>query len=166
MAKTQEQRIKDLRKQIDDKTEAALAECLKDLDYRIQCSIDKRIGDIVAQSMGFSNRWHEWEIDHCNGRATAIANAIGERAEMYLAEKMPNYLDEVIGKKVLPKGWKTAIRKEFDERLGWLLRDMVKNHADGIMQSTAEKLLEEALKAPPENSPKPKPEDEYEEVPA
>lgn len=161
-----EERIADLRRQIDEKTEASLQEALKDLDSRIHSIVEQRISKIVAATLGLEDRWGRVEVDHCNGRQTAVANAIGEMAMAQIDRQFPEWIKQAIGNDKLPKGWKQAIRKEYDERLNWRLRELVKDHAESVIQTNAEKLLEEAIKMEP---PKPKrkkdEEDKYEPLP-
>jgi hypothetical protein len=142
-------KIEQLQKELDDKTAAALQAAIDTLDERIDKIVNQRIEDIVGASLGFEFRWGRAEIDHCNGRKTAIANQIGELALKKINAHFDNWIEKAVGKKALPKGWDGGIRKEYDERMQRSLKDKMQMHIDELIEKNGATLLEEALKRRP-----------------
>lgn len=142
-------KIEQLQKDLEEKTAVSLQATIDTLDEKIDKIIDQRIEDIVGASLGFEFRWGKAEIDHCNGRKTAIANQIGARVLEKINAHFENWIEKAIGKKALPKGWDASIRAEYDEQLKRALRDKMQNHVVEIVEKNAATLLEEALKRRP-----------------
>jgi hypothetical protein len=161
---TLEDKINKLRLELDLQTEDQLTKALSSMPERIEGIINKRIEDIVAGTLGFENRWGRWEINNTNGRQTEAANAVGRIINEKLDFALNEWTAEALKKGTLPKGWKEAARKEFDERVDWHLRELIREYAKDHINQHAEKLLQKVLEAPPAKARAPKREREYDGV--
>lgn len=149
---TLEEKIKKLRHELDVQTEEHLEKTIRALPSIIENIINKRIEDIVAGTLGFNNRWGTWEIDNCNGRKTQAANAVGAVINEKLNFALDTWTAEALKKGTLPKGWKEAARKEFDERVEWHLKELIREYAKSHINENAENLLKKVIEAPPSQS--------------
>lgn len=145
MSKTTTEKIAALRKEIDNVTLEQLKKIRAGLEHRVASAVDKRIDNILAAALGFSDSWGRLEVDHCNGRKTAIADEIGRFAMDRVKASVDSWIATVADEGKLPKGWKQAMKKEYEERLSYKLSEAVRRHADEFAASQAEQLLTQAL---------------------
>lgn len=112
--------------------------------------INKKLEDIVFQTLGFSNRWGEKvEIDHCNGREPLVAQYINEKTKKDCAEIISKFNFKF--SKDLEKALADEYAEKLQKRLGWDLDQQVANHFSdliGKLVDTGEIKFEQVIMAP------------------
>ena len=65
----------------------------------------------------------------------------------------------------MPKDWKKALRKEFDEKVDWQLRTFIQNYAKSHIEQHAQGMLKKVIEAQPTQARTSKPtEPDYEDI--
>lgn len=128
MAKKIEKTIPELREQLDGLIKQKLQAAIDNIDHIAEQYMQRRIDQIIALTLGLSDRWGNLEMDHCNGRKTALANEIGERVLAAFNQSIPDWMDKNL-KGELPKGWMKTIRAEYKEQFEYALRERTRDVA-------------------------------------
>lgn len=131
--------IEELREAYDKKLREEIERGLPRVADRVDAMIDEGAREIIFAALGITKRYDEWEVDHCNGRKTAIANELGERARARIKEHFPAVLAEFAKP---PKNIAAAIRKEFVEQYESHLTRVVRDLAERTAMEHAEELIE------------------------
>lgn len=139
VAKKKAQPIEELREAYDAKLREEIEKGLPRVADRVDAMIDEGAREIIFAALGITKRWNEWEVDHCNGRKTAIANELGERAREHIKEHFPAVLAEFAKP---PKNILAIVRKEFMEQYEYHLTRVVRDLAERAATEHASELIE------------------------
>ena len=103
----------------------------------VQEKLDAHLHEIISKLLGFDNRWGgSWEIDHCNGRKSSIADEI-------VAEVQPAVHDHVLA---ALKNWKPsaaqkkAIVTDYEHEFKRKVREAVAERARVDVQTFVQNL--------------------------
>jgi len=122
----------------------------------IVADIRKNKDSLTQQLIGVSNQWGKIEIDHCNGRTTAIDAAM---TAAYKDELMKIVHEEVDAQLVQIRGQKDhpvrkAIRKAFAEQAGsYRITHMTEKAASSVLTEIVEMEKEAFRKSMMEETP-------------
>lgn len=126
--------------------EATVAEELKNMDAHsvrdmVRSRLEKDAFGLVTAALGISQRWNEWEVDHCNGLRNAAAVAMLENAKSAARE----WLQEQAGSLPdLPKAAIKALHRDYLERLEYEIADMLRERAHEDARVYVERMLDGA----------------------
>lgn len=101
--------------------------------------IFKKLEAAVARSLGFSDSWGKWEVDHCNGRTGMVGEYVSQQA-----------LDKAKGLTQSIK-WEpsneflTAAKKEYAEKLASSLKEELEKRAEIKAKELSEKIASGTL---------------------
>lgn len=140
VAKKKVQPIEELRVAYDAALREEIEHKLPRLADTVDAIIEEGAREIIFAALGITKRYGEWEVDHCNGRKTAIANELGERARAHIKENFPAVLAEFAKP---PKNIVTAVRKEFAEQYEYHLTRVIRDLAQRAATEHAEELIEQ-----------------------
>jgi len=101
--------------------------------------IEEAAMQIIYAALGIEKRYGQWEVDHANGRKTAIANALGEHAMSLIKSAMPAFIADF---KVSQRELKAALKKEFNEQFDAHLERMVRERAREAAEVEATRLMD------------------------
>lgn len=92
--------------------------------------LDSQRDDIVCKLVGFDNRWGSrgWEIDHCNGRQSAVLDFIRENAKAGIYNWIKAKVGDIHEVK-LTKSAIQSIEKEYQEMLVRHMREYARKLA-------------------------------------
>jgi hypothetical protein len=142
-------KLTQLRKMYEDKLKQAYVDALsneKKLEATIKREMEKIISSsaaIIAQeAIGFSNRrWGEWEVDHCNGRKTALANELGKYAFELVKQEIEKQKDKIYPETFTRKQI-LGLREEMQEQVHRIashhLSDLAEVKAKEIIKAVVE----------------------------
>lgn len=97
--------------------------------------------EIIANAIGMTkDRWNrgQWTVDHCNGRRTAAANALGEHALEYVKSQLPDFVAQFAN---VPKKLSASMKKEYRDVYDRKLREVLTAHAEEQARKDADELL-------------------------
>lgn len=137
--------IPQLKAEIDAAMTAKLEAYLTNIDDIAGRWLDRHFDQVVAKSIGMEDRWGRLEVDHCNGRATALANNLGDYVAARINQILPGWIEKNL-KPGLPKGWKKAIQDEFDSQLEYQLRDRIRDAVRNLAAEQADNMAREAVR--------------------
>jgi hypothetical protein len=130
--------------------EAATQKWLKDysgtcIEDRVKEMLDKSVDELIIKTIGFSNDWGKWEVDHCNGRAGE--SMVGDWMRGQVKDKVEAWLEEITGKfpTAVPAGIKASMKKEYMEQMTYQLRDMIRDRATKDAEEVLEQLMGDGL---------------------
>jgi DNA-binding TFAR19-related protein (PDSD5 family) len=138
VARKKAQPIEEMREAYDAKLREEIEKGLPRVKDRVDAMIDEGAREIIFAALGITKRWNEWEVDHCNGRKSAIANELGEQARKRIKEHFPAVLAEFAKP---PKNIVATIRKEFAEQYEYQLIRLVRAQAESVAAEHAEELI-------------------------
>lgn len=139
MTKAKLKPIEELRDAYDKKLREEIERKLPHVSERVDAVIEDGAREIIFAALGIVKRYNEWEVDHGNGRKTAIANELGERAMAHIKEHYPAVLAEFAKP---PRNIVAAIRKEFAEQYEYELTRAVRSLAGRMAMEHATELIE------------------------
>ena len=136
--------------EIEKRTNEILEHRLENIEKDVNTRIDQVVNTIIANSLGFTDSWGRVEIDHCNGRRAAIANAIGEKALALVESRIPDWFEQTFPNGKIPREWMTSLKNELREQLGyklmtatsWKADEMADKLMQGVIDSLAPKSKE------------------------
>lgn len=137
-----------LRMEIDEKAREILERRLLTIEQDVNKYIDSQLRRIVSCALGLDDRWGRVEVDHCNGRATEIANRLGQRAMTVIESKFNEWANSLETDTVALENAKIAMKKEYDEQLRDKLRTRIREWAQRAATSECDRLM--ALPMPEE----------------
>lgn len=135
--------IETLKAQFDAKLRAEIEHGLATLRPLVESTIARASNEIIANAIGVQqDRWHNdiWEVDHCNGRRTTIANELGAEAMKRVKEAVPGFIAEWV--KTPNKKLKAAMQREFEDTYERALLKAVEEAAEELARKDALALLE------------------------
>lgn len=112
------------------------------IEKRVYEILDKRTEEVVAKLLGFSPRWGEWEIDHCNGRAgqSEAGNYLACAAKGAVVTWLEQQADSINNLKLPPTALKAIkkealinARREFRSELEALVMVKMKEYAEEVI---------------------------------
>lgn len=138
VTKKKEQPIEELRAAYDAALREEIERKLPRMADTVDAIIEEGAREIIFAALGIVKRYTEWEVDHCNGRKTAIANELGERARAHIKEHFPAVLAEFAKP---PRNIAAAVRKEFAEQYEYHLTRAIREIAERKATEHAEELM-------------------------
>lgn len=118
--------VAELRAEIDRRAREELTKQLASVEATVQDHVNHGIRSIAAAALGFADRWDDWEVDHCNGRKTAIAGRIGELAMAAVKSSIDEAIVGLLAEPATKKRIKAAMRRELEEQIDECMRDAVR----------------------------------------
>lgn len=113
------------------------------LTKEIIAQLNKERREIVVKLLGFSDRWGNLEVDHCNGRdrESIVGKYLREQAQVAVQTWMDEHLlvaleKHIKGKFSDPKLISASV-KAFDEYFTHALRDSLRSHATNAAANIA-----------------------------
>jgi BMFP domain-containing protein YqiC len=137
--------VAELREEIDAAMRKQLESYLANIDVIASKWLERHFNQIVANAVGMTDHWGRLEVDHCNGRATAIADNLGALAATRINEALPGWIEANL-KPGLPKGWKKAMQDEYNSQFEYQLRDRVRDAVRNMAAEQADNMAREAVK--------------------
>jgi hypothetical protein len=134
-----------LKAELEARAAEQLEKSLEGVEYRVDEMVARRLNGIVLAALGMEERFGEVSVDHCNGRKTAIANRIGALAMERIGASFDKWLAQACLAGKMPKGWRAAVRKEYEDAIEWQLRDRMKRHVQAIAEAEVERMVAAAL---------------------
>lgn len=135
--------IEDLRAAHEARLRAIIAKMATKGNYEniVERIIEDSAYEIIANAIGLTRRDDNdtWEIDHCNGRKSAIAKEIGEYTMQLIRAAIPEFLQEF---KKPNKAIQAAIKREFDEIFDRQLRYELRDMAEKMAEAEAHRLID------------------------
>jgi len=128
-----------LRAEYEAELRAMINQRLGNLESIVDNVIEKAAFEIVANAIGVKrDRWDDvWEVDHCNGRRSAVAEELGKRAMEQVRETIPTFVGQFTKK----RGMKIALQREFDEQYERRLMNAVREAAVEMANYDAEEAI-------------------------
>lgn len=106
-------------KYCDKLTESAVRKIVRD-------RLNQQVNETVLKVIGFENRWGKWEVDHCNGRMSALSELVKNVAQ----SEFQTWFKENMGRgPKLTTEQRKAIVCEFDEAVLRAAREAAKRKA-------------------------------------
>ena len=139
-----QQTVAELRALYDDTMRLELSNRLARIEGIITEAVDKAAFEIIANALGMTReRWHgdRWQVDHCNGRRTAVAEELGKVAMAHVMKAFPQFIEGV--SKKFPRSMKAAMEKEYLEQYTYAMRRCVKDAAEENARKDAERVISE-----------------------
>jgi hypothetical protein len=94
----------------------------------LQKSFKHTLKGNVLRIVGFDNRYDQkWEVDHCNGRHSAITEYMSDRVKQLFRQEFDVLLQPEIEKMLIPT--KAALVKEFREVFNRAVREQIRSQA-------------------------------------
>lgn len=130
--------------------EDAVAKAISSLDpkalaNKVETKVNGAWEKMVLKLLGFNNRWGgEWEIDHCNGRHSAMSSLIQDKAKAASDEFLKRCGDALL-KIPLDDKLLTALKKDYDEVFRRHLRELVAHRAKADVESLVNSKLSKIL---------------------
>ena len=139
--KVQQKPIEQLREEYASTLRAEIECAIKPENVKraVEQVIEQGARDIIYAALGLENRFGRWEVDHGNGRRSAIANELGEHAMSLIKAQMPEFVAEF---KKSQKVVKAALKKEFAEQFDSHLERMVRERAREAAEVEATRLMD------------------------
>ena len=125
MTAKKEVSIEDLKKEYDSALRTSIEKQIKDLDDIVAEAIEKSASEIILNAIGMTQHWGQWEVDHCNGRLSTLANSLGEKARKQAEEMASSVANSFKADPSIIK----ALKKEFSEQYYSSARNSVKELA-------------------------------------
>jgi hypothetical protein len=116
-----------------------------DLKGTIDAALENATTEILSQAIGIRrSSWdrRKWEVDHCNGRKTAILNELGDYAMEKVKAAIPDFIEKLATK---PTALTTALRDEYQRAYNRHLLAALRETAERRAIEDAERLLNEIL---------------------
>lgn len=113
-------------------------------------SLEKRKTEVITKLLGFSARWGEWEVDHCNGRAGN--SAAGDYLRMVAKREIERWMESLCWDDFdaeLMKHLERAVAHELGENFQKSLRDKVREHTWDVLGAQIDKTVREAIRDAP-----------------
>lgn len=124
---TKKKTIQEFTKEYDEALRDELQRGLKKLPELVTDMVNKGAEEIILNSIGMTHRWHgeHWEVDHCNGRRTELANEIGKLARAQVETLIQSMSDKFVPSKSM----KDALMKEYVDHYLHEARNEIRNAA-------------------------------------
>lgn len=102
----------------------------------VEATLRKHLDTIVAQCIGFDERWGKWEVNHTNGREPAISVALSADIEAVAKRLVQDYAKDFRPTKVMVE----AMRNEYKRHMEYALREAAKRQAEADVATVARDL--------------------------
>lgn len=140
-------------------TEAAVVEALQDFTpqdivRQIQEDMAKSRAEITLKVLGLDNRWGRWEVDHCNGRMSALTGLLSTQLTHELETMVRELADEVFateGPKIRA-ALKKAVTVELAETTRRAGHRQLRDMAETYVARIAKEVFNEATCRDPESA--------------
>ena len=117
----------------------------------LQSTFKTNLKQNVLRIVGFDNRWDKWEIDHCNGRQSALTEFMSQKVKTMFHEEFDKLLQPEIAKMVEPL--KRQLAAEFKETFTRAVRENIRSSAQAaattfltdVMSKQIQKFQKKAL---------------------
>lgn len=117
-----------------------LAEHADGVELKVREMLDSRLESVVAQVMGFDNRWGHWEIDHCNGRSGESLAA--DRIRTVAREDALRWVEAALGDVgEPPDAIRKAAREEYRAYFERAMSEAIRTRADSDAQVYVERIV-------------------------
>lgn len=108
----------------------------------VWAKLDSCLEATMTSGMGFSRSFGRWEVDHCNGRESAVSQYMRSQA----ADAVQGWLNKQTKKLKLPtKQLQGALAREFDEQFKRALRDKVQQQATKAADDIFDQVIQQVL---------------------
>lgn len=139
--------VDELKAELEKRTKEALVTEIKTINQTVVMLVQQHARDIIAGALGFDSRFGRWEVDHCNSRQTAIANALGQAALSQIQLALPDFIAEMkvdISKQDFMTG---AGRRDYTDQLRRRLAEHMQKWVEDEALRQSKELIEQ-LKPP------------------
>lgn len=112
------------------------------LARKVKVQLDSKQEEVVCKLLGFNNKWGEWEVDNCNGRAGNSA------AGDYLRSVQQDAIEEwfkSVKLPPMPSSMVKALKSEYLNTLQYQLREKLRRKAEDQANAIATELVEKYL---------------------
>lgn len=143
--------VEELRDELDKRLREALIEKIQTLDEVIENTIQHAATNIICNALGVtSDHWHDgrWEVDHCNGRKSAIAEELGALALKQIQTAIPDFITGIVGQDIKMPQFRTALRKEYREQLAGRAYEKMREFAKEQAEKRSEELMAQLTNNP------------------
>jgi hypothetical protein len=104
--------LEDLAVEYQKQLRAALMTAIEQLPKVTQDLLEEGKVQVLANALGVKRDWGgRWEVDHCNGRRSALANELGETVMVDIKKAIPDFVTKFAAK--LPKGLQKELEQEY-----------------------------------------------------
>jgi hypothetical protein len=103
------------------------------------------MADILSKMMGFNNSWGRWEVDHCNGRHSVVADTVNDQARAAVKNWITENLTKDMVSKLLDKQ-RTALIKDFNESVQREARSQLYRLTESLGKEIATEIATELSK--------------------
>ena len=140
--KTEQTPLETLKAEYDKKLRSEIESRLQNLRGLVDSTIAASANEIIANAIGIQKHsWRDqWEVDHCNGRRTSIANELGAEAMRQVKAAVPGFAAEWVKKP--NKKMQEAMRREFEDAYERKFLEVVEEAAEEMARKDAMALLE------------------------
>lgn len=113
-----------------------------DVKKLVKKQLDTKRREIFAQVLGFDDRWGRWEVDHCNGRRSAVsdglASVVQEAGEEWVKDCIKRYTKKsgILG---MTKAQEDALLLDYQSRI----KSNISSHLYRLAEQHAEKLAKQ-----------------------
>ena len=115
--------IQDYKEMVERELKKQLGEIEQEnIESYVRKTLENKRQEVICKLLGFNNSWHEWELDHCNGRAgeseagTWLRRRVGAGAAKWLEEQvgqLPDIPTKAIG----------SLKREYTDMLKRAVRE-------------------------------------------
>lgn len=121
---------------------AAFKEALEKVPQETHALLQKAKYEIINNALGFrTDSWNgRWEVDHCNGRQTAVANELGAVVMREIKAALPEFVEQVASQP--PKKMLDALKQEYLDVYGREMRTAIRALAAEDAKRDAAKAVE------------------------
>jgi hypothetical protein len=137
----------DLKRVIEARGRKLLMERLANVERDIDATFSKVISDVILNLLGLTrSSFGRLEVDHCNGRQTAVANEIGALVKQHLDAQVPGWISKnLLGESHFVEEMRKAFVQEFKGRMGHAIREEAQREAQSIAKLRAREWVRQAM---------------------
>jgi hypothetical protein len=139
---------KDLMQHIGVKMNERVVESSARFIEEVDKMVRNRLENHVAQILGFTNQWQgKWEVDHCNGRMTTIAEYVSQRAKNVITTQLDLIMSDEAVIKCIQEAkagaiteLKNSISYQLKEQLKLAISTVCSNYVQGVVSEVEKNL--------------------------
>lgn len=146
----QQMSIPELRAELEYRTKNALIEEIGRIKGTVARVANDHAAQVVRGALGFTESFGKWEVDHCNGRNTPMANALGEIALTQIKLAIPDFIHNFIAEiKKEDLGMFDAGRRNYKEQLSRQITSYVQKWLEDEAVRRGKEIVEQLKQLPP-----------------
>lgn len=137
----------ELREELDRQLKKKLIKEIEKLDDYVSTLVEQHAVEILRSAVGIRSDWEgRWEVDHTNGRRSAVADELGNHAMTLVRLAIPEFVEKFVGDHKFSAKFKRAARREFKEQVSRKMYEEMREWAEKESASYAAQLLRQVTR--------------------